>query len=217
MKDVFKKLAYKYILLFPVIIITIVVLLIGNRNFQSVDSWFGDSGFTLWTIDSNYKFLSGEKSSFTDAPIFYPYSDTFYFSDHLLPQSIIGLPLYLLTGSSIPAYNFSFLISFYLGFCGMYLLAKHKFKSTIISITLALLFTFNSFTLNQLSHFQLLFLLLLPFQVLFFEKIISGSLKWTNFLLFGILTICISLSNAYYLIFTYFSFLIFAHLFPFIW
>jgi len=187
-------------------------VILGNNNFQSVKEWFGDSGFTIWTLDSNYKFIYGLKDSFSNSPIFYPYTDSFYFSDHLITQTLIGLPVYVITKSSISAYNFSFLMCFNLLFCGMFLLTKYLFKSKVISLVVAILFTFNTFILNQLSHFQLLSIGILPFCIYFFEKSISKESSKSSIFLFGLSIASLMLSNAYYLIFT--MLLVFVYFIP---
>ena len=190
----------------------IISILLGNNNFQSVKEWFGDSGFTIWTLDSNYKYLFGLKESFSSSSIFYPYSDSFYFSDHLITQTIIGLPVYVITKSSISAYNFSFLMCFILLFCGMFILTKYLFKSKVISLTVAIFFTFNTFVLNQLSHFQLLSIGILPFCIYFFEKSISKESTKSSVFFFGLSIASLMLSNAYYLIFT--MLLVFVYFLP---
>src|SRR3954466_6635753 len=58
-----------------------------------------------------------------NAPIFYPSSGTFAFSEHLLGQAPLSAPLIALTGSALFGYNVTLLASYVFSGLGAYFLA----------------------------------------------------------------------------------------------
>jgi len=89
----------------------------------------GDSVLNMWILawdgEQIRRALTGDLSrlaAFFDANVFHPAPRALAYSEHLIPQAIQILPVYLITGNPILCYNLLFLSTFVLSGLGMYLL-----------------------------------------------------------------------------------------------
>jgi hypothetical protein len=181
-----------------IIISLIVSILLGNKLFVGL----GDAGFTLWTLDSNFqKILNLDFANFFDANIFYPYSNSLSFSDHLLTETFISLPLYLLARNSIICWNFTYILSFFISFAGMYLLSNKFLKDSKVAVISSLIFSFCLFRMIHLGHYQLQFFGFFAFCIYYFEAILENKKVVKNTILFGVTTLFVVLANVYFEVF----------------
>jgi len=130
----------------------------------------GDGLFTSWTIGWDIHSFLNDPLNIFNANIFYPNKNTLAYSDILLPPALLGLPVFLLTGSLLFTYNTLILISFILSAWGVYLLAKYHTKNTYASFIAGLIYGFATYKFANLGHFQNLVTFWIPFTVLYLQK-----------------------------------------------
>ncbi len=128
---------------------------------------------------------------------FYPHTNTLSYSEHLFPQALFSLPIKLLTNNPIAVYNFIFFFSFFLNAYGMFLLIRHLTKNDFIGILCGIIFAFNTYQINQITHLQLLSSGLIPLAFLYLHKYLEeDNLK--NSILFSAFFTLQSLACIYY-------------------
>ena len=81
----------------------------------------GDPLLNTWTLAWDADRLRHGLLGLWDAPIFYPYSTTLAYSEHLLGIAVLTAPVQWLSGNPVLAYNVAFLMSSVLAGAGMYL------------------------------------------------------------------------------------------------
>lgn len=136
----------------------------------------GDSVLNMWIlswdVEQIRRLFTGDVSriaSFFDGNIFYPLPLTLAYSEHLIPQALQILPIYLATGNPILCYNLLFLSTFVLSGLGMYLLVRELTGNTTAAFIAGLLFAFAPYRVPQASHLHVL------------------SSQWMPFVLYGLL------------------------------
>jgi hypothetical protein len=95
--------------------------------------------------------------------IFHPSRLTLAYSEHLLPQAIQILPVYLVSANPNLCYNLVFLSTFVLSGLGMYLLVRELTGNALAAFVAGLLFAFAPYRLPQSSHVQVLSSQWMPF------------------------------------------------------
>ncbi|MBI3120475.1 MAG: hypothetical protein HYZ08_02545 [Candidatus Kerfeldbacteria bacterium] len=110
-----------------------------------------------------------------DANIFFPHSHTLLYSELLLSQSILALPIYLVSKNSLLAYNIWILLSYILAALGAYLLAYYYTKHSYASWIAGLIFGFATYRIISIHHFQNLSIFWIPFAVLCWQKYFDTS------------------------------------------
>ena len=132
-----------------------------------------------------------------DTNAFYPHTNTLSYSEHLIPQALMALPIRLFTNNPITVYNFIFFFSFFLNAYGMFLLTRYLTRNNFIGILCGIIFAFNSYQINQITHIQLLSSGLIPLTFLYLHKYLEDfSLK--NSILFAAFFTLQSLASVYY-------------------
>ena len=119
-----------------------------------------------WDCEQLRAILGGDFSRFStffDANIFYPAPLTLAYSEHLIPQALQVLPVYLVTRDPILCYNLLFLSTFVLSGLGMYLLVRELTGNALAGFIAGLLFAFAPYRLAQSSHVQVLSSQWMPF------------------------------------------------------
>ena len=101
-----------------------------------------------------------------DANIFAPYARTLAYSELLLGNGLLALPITAATGNPVLGYNVPLLLSFVLSGFGTYLLVLQLTRSTGAGIVAGLIFAFSSYRLTNLAQAQLLTTQWLPFALL---------------------------------------------------
>ena len=169
----------------------------------------GDSVLNMWILawdcEQILAILGGDVSRFStffDANIFHPAPLTLAYSEHLIPQALQILPVYLISGNPILCYNLVFLSTCVLSGLGMYLLVRELTGNALAGFVAGLLFAFAPYRLPQSSHVQVLSSQWMPFVFYgltrYFETRRVGALAWASVAL-----VVQNLSCGYYLL--YFS------------
>jgi hypothetical protein len=123
----------------------------------------GDSVLNMWILawdgEQMRAILGGDFArigTFFNTNIFHPAPLTLAYSEHLIPQAIQILPVYLASGNPILCYNLVFLSTFVLSGLGMYLLVRELTGNAVAGFVAGLLFAFAPYRLPQASHVQVL-------------------------------------------------------------
>lgn len=164
-----------------------------------------DYPYIIWTIYQSITHLTNlDFGNFFETNAFYPHKLTLLFSDILFPQTLILLPLFLLTKNLILSFNITFIITFVLNFIAAFLLWKQIFKKELIAFIGSLFLIFSPFFHLELSHFQMLSIWPFLFTIFFILRY-EETHKLKNLILTGLFITIQFLSSVYlsaYLIFT---------------
>ena len=137
---------------------------------------------------------------FWDARIFHPDPLTLAYSEHLLPQSLLVLPVYALSHNVLLSYNLLFLATFVLSGLGVFLLVRDLTDHTGAAFLAGVLFAFAPYRVEQLSHVQVLSSQWMPFALLGLHRF-ARSGRWPPLLLGSLALLAQGLSCGYYLLF----------------
>jgi hypothetical protein len=138
--------------------------------------------------------------------IFYPYPNTLAFSETLIPQGLLALPINLATGNTVLGYNLVLLFSFWLAAYAMYLFTFDLVHHRGAALIAGTIFAFNPYNLGNLAQVQLLSFGWLPLALLYLKKLVHNSqfanssrhLSIRNSFLFGLFFSIQSLASIYY-------------------
>ncbi|MFC2169763.1 discoidin domain-containing protein [Acidobacteriota bacterium] len=156
-----------------------------------------DPLLNTWILAWNTKtILSADFQGFFDANIFYPQKRILTYSEILLPQSIIALPLHVFN-NPILAYNCVLLFVLITSAFGMYQLAYYLTKSNPGGLIAGIIFAFSPFMLDHIGLIQALSAGGIPLTFLFLHKFIEDKTH-KNLLLFTFFFIIQSLACIYY-------------------
>src|SRR3954471_6546112 len=114
---------------------------------------FGDPLFTSWVLAWDSTHLG---SGWWSANIFAPHPLSLAYSEHLLPQALQTLPVYLLTANPVLCYNLLFLSTFMLCGLGMFLLGRELTGSAAAGFIAGLAFAFAPYRVAAIPHLQVL-------------------------------------------------------------
>ncbi len=101
-----------------------------------------------------------------DANIFYPYRRTLAYSELLLGNALLALPITAVSGNPVLGYNVALLLSFILSGLGTYLLVHKLTGRPGAGLVAGLIFAFSSYQMSNLAQAQLLAVQWLPFTLL---------------------------------------------------
>ncbi len=115
-----------------------------------------DITWQYFLFDNNLKKLtSGDWGNLFQARMFYPRQNTLAFGNSLLGQSLLALPVYLVTRDVVTAANSVIVINLVMAFGAMYLLAYRLTRSMGGSLIAGMIYTYNPYVMVHLHHEQL--------------------------------------------------------------
>ena len=117
----------------------------GDLHPEVLNTWI-----LAWSTDRLLHGLSG----FWHAPIFYPYTYTFAFSEHLLGIALFTAWIRWITDNPFVAHNAAFLASYVLAGSGMYLLATYLTRSRLAGGVAAAVFMVLPIRGDEGGHLQ---------------------------------------------------------------
>jgi hypothetical protein len=184
------------------VLITVVMTWPYTRQIQtSLYNW-SDALLNTWTLVWGAHALLTDPLNLYNANIFYPYSNTLAYSESLLPQTVVAMPIILATNMPAFAYNLSALSSFVLAAFGMYLLVVDLTRSHPAGLAAGMIYTFTSYKLMHFPHLQLLSSQWMPFALLYLRRtLIRPSAFKSSAFLFAIFFTLQALSSFYYAFF----------------
>ena len=158
----------------------------------------GDPLLNSWILAWDVKkIVSLDWKGFFDANIYFPNKRTLAYSEFLFTQSLFALPVLLISGNPILAYNVVFLLAFITSGFGMYLLASSLTKNTAAGIIAGIIYAFSPFMFAHLPHLQVLSAGGIPLTFLFLHRFFATSAS-RDFFLFALFYILQVLANGYY-------------------
>ncbi|RPI56026.1 MAG: hypothetical protein EHM56_04780, partial [Chloroflexi bacterium] len=125
-----------------------------------------DALLNVWITAWDGHQLLADPLHLFDANIFYPYPRTLAYSELLLGNGLLALPLTAASGNPVLGYNAVLLLSFILSALGAYLLALKLTRSPAAGLVAGLAYAFSTYRLTNLAQAQLLTAQWLPFALL---------------------------------------------------
>jgi hypothetical protein len=142
----------------------------------AVPSDIGDPLLNTWILAWDGHALLTDPAHLFDANIFFPLKDTLAYSEHLLGTALPMVPILLISGEPVLAYNVAFLTSFMLSGFGLYLLALRYTGNRLAAFLAGLAFAFAPYHLSLMGHLSLLTVQWLPLALLYLDAFLQPAL-----------------------------------------
>jgi len=156
-----------------------------------------DTLLNTWILSHGHHHFFARPLRIFQANIFYPHPHTLTYSEHLFPQALLSAPIQLLTKNPILAYNFAFYLAYLLNGFSMYLLVRYLTKNDLVGIICGIMFAFNTFNMNHITHLQLLHSWPIPLAFLSLHKFFEDK-RLKNSVLFSVFFVVQALCCIYY-------------------
>jgi len=159
-----------------------------------------DCELNTWAMAWVARTLPTDPRHLFDANIFYPEKKTLAYSEPLIVQGVMAIPIEWLSGSPVLAYNLVLLAGFALTGWAAALLALRTTSSLPAAIVCGSIAAFNAQSLVRLPHIQAQHLEFLPLALFAFDRVIEqGRLKYAALL--GLAVALQAFASIYALIF----------------
>jgi hypothetical protein len=122
---------------------------------NAVEDW-QDALLNVWITAWDGHQLLADPLHLFDANIFYPYPRTLAYSELLLGNALLALPITIVSSNPVLGYNVALLLSFVLTGFGTYLLVLKLTRSQNAGVVAGIIFAFCSYRLANLAQVQLL-------------------------------------------------------------
>jgi len=133
---------------------------------------FGDPLLNAWILAWDASHLG---RGWWNANIFHPHPLALAYSEHLLPQALLILPIHLAIRNPILSYNLVFLSTFVLSGLGMFLLAREITGSRPAAFVAGVAYAFAPYRVTSIPHLQVLSSQWLPFALYGFRTYFDGA------------------------------------------
>jgi hypothetical protein len=133
----------------------------GLTSWSRLDN--ADTALNAWILAWDAHQLPRDPLHLFDANIFYPEPRTLAFSEHMIVQGVLGLPLFALGWSAVTVYNVLVLAGFALSGLAMAIVAERWTGSRRAGLVAGIAYAFNAHTLVRFGHMQALHVQFLPF------------------------------------------------------
>lgn len=183
------KSVFFFILFLGLLFVTYKTLILNLGS--HLPDWF-DYPYIVWVMNQNIeKFQDLNFLNFFDTNAFHPHPYSLLFSDTLIPQSLISLPISFFSKNVILVFNLTFLVILVLNYLSSFVFWKSLFKNPWLGFLGTIFFFYSPYFHIQKSHFQMLFYwpIFLVFYLLFrnnkpriFVPILVGILLTIQFL-----------------------------------
>ncbi len=178
----------------------------------------GDCLTQMWSMSWVIHSLTTDPANLFNGNLFYPYINNLAYSDATIAQAFQAMPIVLVTGNIVLAYNILTWFSFALSGWGMYLLVKDITGSRVGGLLAGIVFAFAPYRMGRISQLNLLSTQWIPFCFLFLRRLLlrdigraNGDMKspfkslirqdWGIALAFSFFFVLNALSSFYYLLF----------------
>ncbi len=170
--DKIKVLKNKIIFLFLLFLILLTFIHFLPLSLHPINAMPGtiDCLLNTWILSHVHHQLFSRPLQIFEANIFYPHPQTLTYSESLFPQAIFSIPIYYLSKNPILAYNFVFFLAYLLNGISMFLLVRYLTKNNVIGMACGIMFAFNAFNFNHMTHLQLLYAWPTPLAFLYLHK-----------------------------------------------
>lgn len=140
----------------------------------------GDPLLLIWIMEWVERTLVHSPVDLFAAPMFHPFPDTLAYSDPLIPESVLGLPLRLVGFGPILSYNLIFLGGIVATGVLFSLLFLELTGDPAAALLGALVATLPSARLYHLAHLQLQFTPLWPVTLLLVHRVVQRADTWST-------------------------------------
>ena len=131
-----------------------------------------DTAFNTWVITWVAHQLTNNPLELFNAPIFYPAPRALAFSEHMVVQGIMSVPLRWLGAAPVLAYNLMVWLGLALSGFSMACLVRAWTGAASAGIIAGCLYAFNAYTLTSYAHLQALHLEFLPIVLYAFDLVL---------------------------------------------
>jgi len=154
-------------------------LVVSLRSHLGAPEGPGDPYLNLWILGWDLRTIATHpvwlfNGRIFDANIFHPATGTLTYSDHLIPQALLVLPVYLLSGDPVLCYNVLLFGSFVASGLAMHALARTLGASLTGAAVAGIAWAFWPYRVAHLIHLQLQALYFLPLAVLFLLRVVAS-------------------------------------------
>ena len=156
-----------------------------------------DPMYCLWLLSWDVDTAVGNPAGIADANIFYPHRGALFYGDALPALALMAAPVLLLTRNPVLAYNFLFLVSFFIAGHGMFLLVRRLTSSRSAAFVAGLIFAYFPYNFAHLSHLELLFYGWIAYCFLFIHRYFDAP-SFKNMAGIAVFYVLQVLSCAYY-------------------
>ncbi|HJZ12189.1 MAG TPA: hypothetical protein VJ521_08565, partial [Acidobacteriota bacterium] len=163
---------------------------------DSLVSATGDTRLTIWMLCWPVHQLLNDPLELYHGNIFFPGRNTLAFADNMLSNSLLALPVFLISKNPTLTYNFLLLASILLAGLGMYLLAHRLTGSHYAALIAAVLYSFSATRMARISQIQLFTTHWTPFALLYLHRFLD-TYSFRNLILFTFFFILQALAGAY--------------------
>jgi hypothetical protein len=125
-----------------------------------------DALLNVWITAWDAHQLLADPLDLFNANIFYPYPRTLAYSELLLGNALLALPIIAVSGNPVLGYNSVLILSFVLSGLGTYLLVLKLTGRHTAGVVGGLIFAFSSYRMTNLAQAQILTTHWLPFALL---------------------------------------------------
>ena len=125
-----------------------------------------DALLNVWITAWDGRQLLSDPLHLFDANIFHSYPRTLAYSELLLGNALLALPITAATSNPVLGYNVALLLSFVLSGFGTYLLVLRLTRSAAAGVVAGVIFAFSSYRMTNLAQAQILTTQWLPFALL---------------------------------------------------
>ena len=136
-----------------------------------------------------------------DANIFYPEPRTLAFSEHLVPQALLAVPVRLAGGSAVLAYNLVLMAGFALSGWAMAWAVTRWTGHWGAGLVAGAAHAFNAHNMSRLAHLQALHVYYLPLAFVAFDELCRRS-RWKDAFATAAAAVLQALTSGYWLVFT---------------
>src|SRR5262245_56992702 len=183
-------------------VVTTWPLILGPASLLGAPSGPGDPFLNLWILGWNLQaFTTNPLSVVTghvfDANIFHPAQGTLAYSDHLLLQSALLVPVYAVTHDVVVCYNVLLIGSLVASALAMHAFVRSVVGSEGGAYLAGLAWGFGSYRFAHLIHLQLQSLYVLPLAFLCLHRVMAGR-RSRDVVALGVLAGVQALSSVYY-------------------
>lgn len=162
----------------------------------------GDPFLNLWILGWGMQAWVGDPASVLNggvfnASIFFPAEGALTFSDHLLLQSLLMSPIYVVSGNLVLTYNLLLILSLTASGLAMLLLVRSLTGSTSGALVAGLVWACWPYRTAHLLHLQLQSLYFLPLALWALHRLVAKR-RWLDTLPVAVLAALQAASSVYY-------------------
>jgi hypothetical protein len=156
-----------------------------------------DSILNTWIMARVQQNLITHPADLFRGNIFFPTAGTLRFSEVLLPQSLLSLPVYYFTRNPVLSYNLVLFLCYFLNAYVMFLLVRYLTGRNFSGIAAGLIFAFSTYQIQHITHLQLLSCWLIPLAFLSLHKFFKRQ-RWKDAVWFALTFVLQALACIYY-------------------